>query len=186
MDAIVRYSKRHSLAINITINILLALLCVLSYVFLLLLYFSQGLGVASFTYVNRGTIPPTAIVPVFGILLNGATLALLTRSVEHDLWIKLLGNTVQPSLSAESHRRAQWTVSPFARLLYTINGSSLLLRIGGTLLFGAVVVNPVLLYGVSPGVTTQASIHQRRPIAPSFSGFTPDFDRLAIRDSRFL
>jgi hypothetical protein len=84
------FFKRHSVAVNATTNIVLILLCAISYVLLLVLYFKQGMEVESFTYVGKGILPPTTAIPLLGFLLTGATSALLTRSVEHNLWTNLI------------------------------------------------------------------------------------------------
>lgn len=191
MDAIRRSLKRHSWATNLTINILLALLCIFSYVFLIALYLSQGLSIASFKNLDESSISPTAIIPVFGVILNGATSALLTRSVEHGLWNSLLQKEGYPTTekqytSNEIERRAQWSVSPFARLLYTLNGQSWLLRTSGFLLFGTALLNPVLLYGVSPQVHAETETVTTAQSQPTFSGFVPYYDLNEEQDSMYL
>jgi hypothetical protein len=79
------FFKRHSVAVNATINIVLALLCAISYVVLVVLYLTQGMRVESFTHVGKARLPATTAIPLLGVLLTGATSALLTRSVEHNL-----------------------------------------------------------------------------------------------------
>jgi hypothetical protein len=156
-----RFFVQYSRAINITVNILLVVLCGISYALLLVLYITQGMWTESFMFVDRGSLPPTTAVPLVGVLLAGATSTLLTRSVEHSVWIRLLGgesdllptNIFKPD---EIHQRSQWSVSPFARLLYVFEGRSWLLRISGLLLFGTAILNPILLYGVRPEIGLRA------------------------------
>jgi hypothetical protein len=85
------FYRQHSRAINVTANVLLVVLCGISYVLLLVLYFTQGMWTDSFMFVDEGNLPPTTAIPLLGVLLTGATSALLTRSVEHSVWIRLLG-----------------------------------------------------------------------------------------------
>lgn len=175
-----RFFKQHSQAINITVNVLLVVLCGIDYALLLVIYFSQGMGTESLMFVDRGSLPPTTAVPLLGVLLTGATSALLTRSVEHSVWIRLLGG--DPDLlptgrftTEEIHQRSQWSVSPFARLLYVFRGRSWLLRISRLLLFGTAILNPILLYGMRPEIVheeTTTTTAQSDPSRVSFQGLT--------------
>jgi len=139
MDHLQRLFGKHSRTINITTSILLGLLCGIVYVLLLVLYFTQGMWTESLRFVDRDGLPPTTAIPLLGVLLTGATSGLLTRAVEHSVWIRLLGRDPGPSkilATDEIHQRSQWTVSSFARLLYVFQGRSWLLRISGLLLSG--------------------------------------------------
>ena len=178
MDRLLRFSRRHSRAINISINILLATLCGVGYALLLLLYSTQGMGIESFKYVGRGSFAPTTAIPLLGVLLTGATSALLTRSVEHSIWIRLLCRRTEllPNKkfsTEEFHQRAQWSVSPFARLLYLFRGRSWLLRISGLLLLGTAILNPILLYGVRPQIISDKTVTTIAQSKLDFSGFAP-------------
>lgn len=172
-----RFCERNSFSLNFATNALLLILCLASYVFLLMLYLSKGLWTRSFIYVNEGAIPPTTAIPLCGVLLTGATSSLLTRCAEHSLWyhilskkpISLAGKRVSPD---ETHRQAQWTVSPMARLAYVVRGESTTLRLGGLLVFGTAVLNPVLLYGVSPNVTSETTTVVRAPSESAFAAYT--------------
>ncbi|KAL1590068.1 hypothetical protein WHR41_01030 [Cladosporium halotolerans] len=189
MEAIKYYLGRYSLAVNIATNIFLVLLCVISYAALIMLYCSKGMHLRSFTYIeDSNNLPPTTFVPVLGILLTGATSALITRSVEHSLWISLtcdnVGSNINKVLTAaESRQRAQWSVSPFARLLYTFDGQSWVLRLSGVLLFCTAILNPVLLYGVRPGVSKFDTVEARAPSVPMFAGFTSTIDFWSVLDN---
>jgi len=183
-----RFYKQHSQAINITTNVLLVVLCGICYAVLLALYFTQGMGTESLMFVDRGSLPPTAAVPLLGVLLTGATSALLTRAVEHSVWIRLLGGEshLQPTRSFtadEIRQRSQWSVSPFARFLYVFQGCSWLLRIGGLLLFGTAILNPILLYGVSPEIVLDETTTTIAQSDSYFSGFIPSFDVEVGQDS---
>jgi hypothetical protein len=171
------FFKRHSVAVNATTNIVLVLLCAVSYVVLVVLYFTQGMEVESFTYVGKGQLPPTTAIPLLGVLLTGATSALLTRSVEHNLWTKLIRGRPESRFykefaQNEPYQRAQWTISPFSRLLYVFSGRSWLLRVSGVLLFGTALLNPILLYGVSPGTSVHPDIRSIDRSLPLFTGFS--------------
>jgi hypothetical protein len=185
------FFKRHSVTVNAATNIFLILLCVTSYVVLLVLYFTQGMGVESFQHVGKGNLAPTTVIPLFGVLLTGATSASLTRCVEHNLWSNLFrgnpGSRFYDGLAQdEPYQRAQWTISPFSRLLYVFSGRSWLLRVSGVLLFGTALLNPILLYGVSPGSTTNSDVKSIDRSAPKFQGFTSNRNRLSTlqKDSK--
>lgn len=188
MEKMERFFKQRSQAINITVNVLLVVLCGICYALLLVIYFTQGMGTESLMFVDRGRLPPTTAVPLLGVLLTGATSALLTRSVEHSVWIRLLGG--EPDLlptkrftTEEVHQRSQWSVSPFARLLYVFKGRSWLLRISGLLLFGTAILNPILLYGVRPEIVHDDTTTTIPQSDPGFSGFIPGFDEEVGQDS---
>lgn len=190
MNTIKQFMGRHSLAINITTNVTLLLLCVVSYAALIALYCSKGMNLRTFTYIeDENTIPPTTAIPLLGVLLTGTTSALITRAVEHSLWISLMrskgGSRSNPVLTAaESHQRAQWSVSPFARFLYTLNGQSWVLRISGVLLFGTAVLNPILLFGVRPGTESYDTIDAHAPSRPIFTGFVTGIELYSLLDSK--
>lgn len=189
MEHLERNLERHSTKVNWAINLSLALASGISYVFLLALYLSDGMNLASFKYVDGGSIAPTTIVPVFGIIITSATSALLTRFVEHDLWSTLLSTTLSSAHrnrydTKETRRRAQWTVSPFARLSYTFNGQSWILRLSGLLILGTVLLNPVLLYGIRPKTGTDTEALQ--PTDPWFHGFVPYNNSESQRDGKYF
>ena len=185
-SAIQGFLERHSFAVNVAINVLLAGLCCASYAILVALYFTQGLGVRSLMYADESTLPPTVAVPLLGVLLTGATSALLTRSVEHSLWNTLLRSTsAYKNTYYELYQLAQWSVSPFTRLLYVFVGQSWVLRGGGLLLFATALLNPILLYGVrSREVPHTTSVEIPRNM-PMFSGFTSMFDNIDGNDSKY-
>jgi hypothetical protein len=171
------FFKRHSVAVNATTNIVLLLLCAISYVVLIVLFFTQGMEVGSSTYVGKGILPPTTAIPLLGVLLTGATSALLTRSVEHNLWTNLIRGRPESRFYKEFDRnepyqRAQWTISPFSRLLYVFSGRSWLLRVSGVLLFGTALLNPILLHGVNHGSTIRPDNKSMDRSLPNFTGFT--------------
>lgn len=169
--------KRHSLALNIATNVVLLLLCLVSYIIIFLIYFRQGDLIRSLVYVGEGALPPTTTIPLLGVLLTGATSALLTRAVEHGLWIDILDGQLSSQYARlltddEAYRRAQWSVSPFARLLlYSCSGASWLLRVSGLLLFCTAVLNPILLYGVTPTNRQLVATMDTTPSTSTFSGF---------------
>lgn len=178
-------NHRSSRTTNLAINILLASLCAISYIFLIVLFLTEGMNLASFRLTNQGTVSPTTVIPVFVIILTGATSALLTRSVEHDLWKTLF--SVTDSADGECHftesrRKAQWTVSPFGRLLYTFRGRSWILRLSGLLLFGTALLNPVLLYGVRPQDVSDTV--DEPPSETPFQGFAPSANSLLQQDGK--
>jgi hypothetical protein len=158
LQSIKRLLKRHSLHVNVAINVLLLLLCSASYVALFVLYFTQGMSIKAFVNVSHETftLPPTAVVPLVGIILTSATSAFLTRSVEYNLWGAILcdrstthsGRSLTPR---DASQRAQWSTSPIARLIYCFNGQSWALRFGGlfllstAILFYSAVLNLVMM-----------------------------------------
>lgn len=176
MDTLQQPLERHSRAANLTINIFLAAPCGICYVFLIALYFSQGLGIASFERVIKGTVAPTTVITVFGVVLTGATSALLTRAVEHDLWNSIFGSSSRGHTDGQFERRAQWSVSPLARLLYTLTGQSWLSKISGFLLFGTALFDPVLLYGVGPRAMHGTSMQIEPLDQHPYARFAPYFD----------
>lgn len=167
------------------------ILCGIAYALLLVLYFTQGMGTESLMFVDRGSLPSTTAVPLLGVLLAGTTSALLTRSVEHSVWIRLLGGRpdILPTkrfTADEIHQRSQWSVSPFARLLYVFKGRSWLLRISGLLLFGTAILNPILLYGIRPEIVHEETTTTIAQSDPEFSGFMPGFDEEIGQDSEYI
>lgn len=171
-----KFFERHSLAVNVTTNMLLATICAICYTLLITLFVTKGLGVDSLKHVDNNILPPTVVFPLLGVLITGASSTLLTRSVEHNLWLELSHGRSESTRSAnitdkESYRRAQWTVSPFIRLFYLFTGQSWLLRIGGLLLFGTALINPVLLYGVRSIAVRHVTIDNHAATKPIFSGF---------------
>lgn len=190
MEKMEHFFRQHSQAINVTVNVLLVALCGIIYGLLLVLYLTQGMETESLMFVGRGSLPPTTAVPLLGVLLTGATSALLTRSVEHSVWIRLLGGQLDllPTKSFttdEIHQRSQWSVSPFARLLYVFKGRSWLLRISGLLLFANAILNPILLYGVRPEVFHTEATTTIAQSDSYFSGFIPGFDEEIGQDSEY-
>ena len=182
------FFRQHSQAINITVNVLLVVLCCISYALLLALYLTQGMGTESLMFVDRSSLPPTTAVPLLGVLLTGASSALLTRSVEHSVWIRLLGGEpdslpTKSFTTDEIHQRSQWSVSPLARLLYVFKGRSWPLRISGLLLLATAILNPVLLYGVRPKIVQHETTTTIPQFDSYFSGFIPDFDEEIGQDS---
>jgi hypothetical protein len=176
MDTLTRSLAHHSLTVNIATSIFLAVLCVASCATLMTLFLTQGLHTRSLTHVEGGIIPPTAVISVLGIILISATSALVTRAVEHGLWAKILYKNpylddATPSVREELHRHAQWSVSPLARLTYAFQGQSWLMRMSGILLLSTAVLNPVLLYGVSPKDVFTPTVVEINPNQNAFSGF---------------
>jgi len=181
-----RLLKRHSLYVNVTINVGLLLLCTFSYATLVALYCTWGLGIDQFTETypvslpNTGiTLPPTVVVPLLGVILTSATSALLTRAVEHNLWGDILRNeSVTPvggsCQSQDASKRAQWSTSSLARLTYCFNGRCWTLRFGGLFLLTTAIVNPVLLLGIAPGYDVHPRHNVTEPTQSAFSGFTSE------------
>jgi len=181
LHSIKRLLNRHSLHVNVAINVLLLLLCLASYVALFVLYFTQGMSIKAFVEVSHEafTLPPTAVVPLVGVILTSATSALLTRSVEHTLWHAILcdrstthsGRSLTPR---DASQRAQWSTSPIARLFYCFNGQSWALRFGGLFLLSTAMVNPILLCGIKPSYDVRELRNHTLPTQSPFSGFTTE------------
>jgi hypothetical protein len=181
LQSIKRLLKRHSLHVNVAINVLLLLLCSASYVALFVLYFTQGMSIKAFVNVSHETftLPPTAVVPLVGIILTSATSAFLTRSVEYNLWGAILcdrstthsGRSLTPR---DASQRAQWSTSPIARLIYCFNGQSWALRFGGLFLLSTAIVNPILLCGVKPSYDVRELRNHTLPTQAAFLAFTAE------------
>lgn len=154
------WRKVNSLTISIVLNICLALLCILSYVAIVLLFLTEGLGFDTFQYVGGGRIQPTIAIQLLGALLMGCTSALLTKAVEHDVWITIdhyhtFGERTE--MAEELHGQALWSVSALSRLTYAFVGRHWLLRLSGLLLFGMIGLTPVLLYGIKPEIDVKST-----------------------------
>ncbi|KAH6687767.1 hypothetical protein F5X68DRAFT_221971 [Plectosphaerella plurivora] len=139
---------------NIFVSIGLSFACLACYALLIILYIRPSLyNIPSLVNVgspSSWSLKPAVAVGLITALLVAATSALVSRSVEHSLWLKIVPRPVQKPLTAgETTRLAMWSVSPLARLTYTISGASWLLKIGGLLLLAITIVSPVLLAGIS-------------------------------------
>ena len=140
---------------NLIISLVSIFLPIFCYTTLISLYVSGGLTIRHFIFIDEeSTITPTAVVSAIGVLITGTTTAFLTWSIEHYLWIKLMRSDVclGTARARDTHRVAQWTISPLARFTYIFNGRSWGFRLCGLLLLGTAVINPVLLYGLKPGI----------------------------------
>ncbi|KAL2885881.1 hypothetical protein HOO65_070343 [Ceratocystis lukuohia] len=137
------------------------MICIICYALLLIIFFSpKSFHIDSLTNPDKTSIKPTVAVSLISVVLKAATAALITRCVEHSLWIRLSKDPNREGLDAaltvgEMRRLAQWAVSPLEQFLYVIGGfqgpdkRSLLLRIAGPLLLATAVVGPVLISGIS-------------------------------------
>jgi hypothetical protein len=146
-----RLLGRYSRALNITVSILLYIIVLICYTLILILFLSpRSLLIPSLIYPDSKGVKPTAIVALIAAVFVGATSALITRSVEQSLWLKLAPRHVKKQLTVgESRRLAQWSVSPLARVTYLLNGRSPFLKISGIMLLATAIVSPVLLSGIS-------------------------------------
>lgn len=141
--------------------------CITCYILLILLFIKPEVyHLDSFLHPNTGTIKPTVAVGIVTAVFTGATSAFVTRCVEQSLWLKLSSPDIKQSNTLtirESHRLAQWAVSPLERIIiYPFLGKSWLLKFGGMLLFGTVAINPVLLAGISQKFVVTTRI-ERQP-----------------------
>ncbi|KAH7375196.1 hypothetical protein B0T11DRAFT_308823 [Plectosphaerella cucumerina] len=155
-------------ALNILISVSLAFACLACYAILIILFMRPSLyHISSLVNVGRPSswsLTPAVAVGLISALLAAATTALITRSVEHSLWLKLVPRSVRTPLTAgETTRQAMWSVSPLARLTYAVTGASWLLKLGGLLLLAVSIVSPVLLAGISQTdhfeVSTSTTVH---------------------------
>lgn len=138
--------------LNILLTVSLALVSLVCYILLIILYVQPGLyHIPSLVYVDgSSSIKPSVAVSLITAILAAATSALITRCVEHSLWLKLVpGHAGSPLTVRETRHLAQWTVSPLARLTYAVRGGVRLLKISGVLLLAVYAVSPVLLAGIS-------------------------------------
>ncbi|KAL7949237.1 hypothetical protein V8C42DRAFT_350938 [Trichoderma barbatum] len=98
------------------------------------------------------------IILLISTVFIAAASSIITTCVAQSLWLKLSPRIVKKSLTVgETHRLAQWSVSPIGRLLYPFGGSSLLLKVAGPLLFATAIVSPVLISGISVSAITTFS-----------------------------
>lgn len=152
--------KKHSRAINILTEITLVLIIFLCYALYIILFVSPSTYVLDslITPAARG-LKPTTAVTLISTLFVAATSALVTKGVEQSLWLKLSPRNINKPLTwSETHRLAQWSVSPISHLVYLFDGSFILLKIAGPLLVAIVIVSPVLISGVSVSTSSTSSI----------------------------
>ncbi|KFG79489.1 hypothetical protein MANI_021747 [Metarhizium anisopliae] len=138
--------------LNILLTASLALVSLVCYILLIILYVQPKLyHIPSLVYVDgSSSIKPSVAVSLITATLAAATSALITRCVEHSLWLKLAPRHAGSPLTVrETRHLAQWTVSPLARLTYPVHGGFQLLKISGVLLLAVYAVSPVLLAGIS-------------------------------------
>lgn len=120
---------------------------------------------------DKSRISPTVAIGILSVTLTGATTALVTRAVEHSLWLKLSPREVKNRVAfPEIRNLAQWSVSPYQRLRYFFTGRSWLLKAGGLFLFGTAALNPVLLSGVNPNTDFTTSTKDVPRTADIWSG----------------
>lgn len=141
-------------AVNMFYTTSLALVCLVCYILLLLLFLQPSLyHIPSLVAVgtpSSWSITPAVAVGLITAVLAAATSALVTRCVEHSLWLRLVPRPVRQTLTAgEATRLAMWSVSPLERFIYAVTGASWLLKASGLLLLAVTIVSPVLLAGIS-------------------------------------
>jgi len=175
MEASKQSPTRKSLRTNIAISTFQASLSVLSCTALVVLFSTQGFQIKSLTHVGEGPIPPAAVISILTIVLVGSTSVLVTRPVEHGLWFMILHRDLDletglHNLDDEVRRRAQWSVSHLARFTYTFRGKSWPMKMSGVLLLGTVVLNPVLIYSVSPKQSSSSTITEISASDQPFAG----------------
>lgn len=168
-----------------------ALLCasIVCYALLVILYLSpQIYHLDSLIHPNAnhlGAIKPTVAVGLIAALLSASTSGLVTRSVEHSLWRKLAPRNVRTKLTVgESHRLAQWCISPLSRLTYVLEGCSWRLRFSGLFLLAMSIVGPVLLTGISQHISTDTSTSISDATQDQFAGFM-DKSNMAYNGGNF-
>jgi hypothetical protein len=160
-------------SVNICFNFDLILICLACYALLIIVFLTPAsLHLESLVVVQSGKLQPTVAVSLLAALLVASTSALATRCVEQSLWLKLAPRTIRRRITAhESHRLAQWSVSPLARLTYFVSGSSWLLKLGGVMLISGAVLSPVLLVGVTQRDATSISNVIKINDTALFAGF---------------
>lgn len=168
---------------NGVFSVCLIVLCIVSYILLLLLFIKPSLyHIESLIYVDRPSkITPAVAIGLIAALLAGATSAFTTRCVEQSLWLRLVPRDVkQPLTVGETNRLAQWTVSPLERVKYILFGQSWLLKLSGPLLLATAITAPVLLAGVSQ----TSLVDVVRSTEPHTEGVWTPYINLANRVSR--
>lgn len=151
-----------SRAFHIGLNLTLLILTLLSWLLLILLFVKpQIFHIPSLIQVPRDpaskptTLSPNVAITALATLNIAACTALITRCVEHSLWLRLSPPSRSPRgrlTVGKTYRLAQWSVSPLARLSYVCAGDSWPLKVSGVLL--------VLLGAV--GIVLQAGLSQKQ------------------------
>lgn len=157
------FLERNSKAINTASSAFLALICLLMYALLALLYLSPTVfGIDSFVHPPAQP-SPQVVVSICTALLAAATGALVTRCVEHSFWLKLSMPVARERRLTMANVRdlAEWTVSPLRRFTYLFDGSDLPLRPAGVLLLTCAFVGTVLLSGISETTVSTTSVTQQ-------------------------
>ena len=140
------------------------LICIVCYAMLILLYCRpESYHIKTLLLADSEhwwDIKPTVAVPFFTTILLAVTSSLITRSVENSLWAKLSPHRTGRHLTVgETRHLAEWIVSPWGRLKYSLTGASFLLRISGLVLFASSIVSSILGFGIgtktSRQITTQ-------------------------------
>jgi hypothetical protein len=166
-------SDSRSKVIEIAINVLLACLCLVSYALLIVIFVdSEALHIRSLVTVVPGELKPAVAISLLAALLTASSSALVTRCVEQSLWLTLSAAHPARRLTVgESHRLAQWSVSPLARLSYPFRGHSWALKFSGIFLLLTAALGPVLVSGVSQRNATSITSSSQAQVRPSYSGF---------------
>lgn len=168
-----RFFKRYSLTFNILTNIAWAIVCLICYALLVILFLRPAwLQLDSLVFVRDSQLSPTVAIGLITVLLSGSTATLVTRAAEHSLWLKLVPQESNHRLTvSETRRQAQWSVSAWERLKYFFTGDSWLLKFGGMFLFATAAVNPVLLAGITPTQDASNSTETTLRSGEMFAGF---------------
>ena len=162
-----------SQAVNIAVSLLLLLLCLLCNALLLILFLRPNwYHLSSLLFPGTGRLKPTVAATLIDALYTAVTAALVTRQVEHSLWLKLTPKNVKKRMNVgETHHLAQWCVSPLERIVYLFAGHSWLLKFGGLLLLGLAALNPVIVQGISQQETTTTSQTSLPAQGSHYAGF---------------
>ncbi|KAL3420928.1 hypothetical protein PVAG01_07373 [Phlyctema vagabunda] len=176
-----RFSLRYARAINIAITTVLLLASLVCYPLYIILFFRpQWYHLESLLSPTRATgfLKPQVVVGLITALFAASTAALVTRAVEHSLWRKLSPRSIKRRLTiGESHRLAGWSISPITRVQYIFTGSSWLLKISGILLLSLVVLNPILVSGISQDQGTSINTVTQAANGSRWNGWLDDSNR---------
>jgi hypothetical protein len=167
------FLERNSRLLNISVSLILVSICLACNVLLVLLYLTPAsYHIESLVYSQPGNIKPAVIVTLITAIFTAATSGLITRSVEHALWLKLTPRAVKKRLTVgESSRVAQWSVSPIARLSYVFDGQFWTLKIGGILILSLSILTPVLVSGISQHEETAITTSSQPAQSSRFRGY---------------
>jgi hypothetical protein len=157
---------RTSRTINIVLDSTLFLICLICNLLLILLFLSPGaFHLDSLVHPGSKSFSHAVVVALTTAIFTTSTSALVTKAVEHSVWLKLApGSSRKTTTIGESCRLAQWSASPIAGLCYNIMGQAWTFKLGGLCLVGISVPyssQVTLKLAILPPMLLDTSAHTR-------------------------